>query len=195
MAEDSIVALVLQAFKKINSEITIDTLEHDFSPRFVEHFVKEVLGYSGNDYKFERGRTDITLLDENKNRVVVIETKRPKEDLNAEKWRNQAGKYADTSTRFVGLANGYRFLLWEVTTQGRVLRVDFDFKALIDAKRASENKLSTKETEQILFLGNLTKQQVWSEVKYSRFDEYYAKIDVFEEDGFGKLIEQLKYIS
>lgn len=186
---------VLRAFKKINNEITADTLEHDFSPRFVEHFVKDALGYSGSDYKFERGRTDITLLDENGRRVVVIETKRPNENLDAEKWRDQAGKYADFSTRFVGLTNGYRFLLWELTKQGRTLHVDFNFKALIDSKRASEDKLSTKEAEQLLFLGNITKQHVWSEEKYSKFDEYYATIDVSEENGFGRLIEQLNYIS
>ena len=45
---------VLQAFKKIYREISIDSLEHDFSPRFVDHFVKEVLGYQGDDYKFKR---------------------------------------------------------------------------------------------------------------------------------------------
>lgn len=186
---------ILRAFKKIDGEITFDTLEHDFSPKFVKYFIEGVLGYSGSEYSFERGRTDITLLDENKRRAGVIETKRPKEALDAEKWRDQAGKYADSSTRFVGLTNGYRFLLWEVTKQGKALKVDFDFKALIDSKRASEDRLSTQETEQLLFLGNITKQQVWSADKYSKFDDYYATIDVSEEDGFQKLIEQLKYIS
>jgi len=191
----SFIESVLRAFKKVDGEITSDTLEHDFSPRLAKYFVEVVLGYSGREYCFERGRTDITLLDESGNRVVVIETKRPKEDLDADKWRDQAGKYADASTRFVGLTNGYRFLLWEATKQGRVLRVDFDFKALIDAKRASEDKLSTKETEQILFLNNIIKLQIWSDDKYSKFDAYYATIDVSEEAGFSKLIEQLNYIS
>jgi len=185
----------LQGFKKICSEITIDALEHDFSPRFVEHFVKEVLEYQGNEYIFERGRTDITLLDENKRRVVVIETKRPKEDLNAEKWQNQAGKYADSSTLFVGLTNGYRFLVWQINNGNRELKVDLNIKSLIDEKRANEDKLTTKEAEYILFLGNLHKQQIWSEDKYNQFNDYYATIDVSDEDGFKKLIEQLNYIS
>lgn len=185
----------LQAFKKIGNEITIDSLEHDFSPRLVKYFVEAALGYSGNEFVFERGRTDVTLLDENKNRVVVIETKRPKEDLDAEKWRDQAGKYADSTTRFVGLTNGYRFLLWEVTRQGRVLRADLDFKAIIDSKRATEEKISTKESEQLLFLGNITKEQVWSEAKYNKFDDYYATIDVADEKGFARLIEQLNHIT
>lgn len=194
--EISFTESALKGFRKIYSEITIDTLEHDFSPRFVEHFVKEVLGYQGNEYKFERGRTDITLLDENKRRIVVIETKRPKEDLNAEKWQTQANKYADSSTLFVGLTNGFRFLIWQINKAGnRELKFDFNIKALIDEKRASEDKLTTQETEQILFLNNLSKEQVWSSEKYSKFDDYYAKIDVADEEGFAKLIEHLNYIS
>lgn len=191
----SFTSQALKAFAKINHEINVDTLEHDFSPRFVEHFVKEVLGYSGSDYRFERGRTDITLLDETGRRVVVIETKRPRESLDSEKWRDQAGKYADASTRFIGLANGYRFLLWEATHQGRVLRADIDFKSIVEGKRATEEKISTKEAEQILYLENISKEQVWNESKYGKFDEYYAKIDVAEEKGFERLIEQLNYIS
>src|SRR3989338_2028161 len=112
----------LRGFRKIYGEINIDTLEHDFSPRFVEHFVKEVLGYQGNEYIFERGRTDITLLDENRRRLVVIETKRPNEGLSAEKWQTQAGKYADASTLYVGLTNGFRFLVWQVTKKSRELK-------------------------------------------------------------------------
>ena len=195
-SEISFVEKVLRAFKKINSEITIETLEHDFSPRFVNYFVKDVLGYQGTEYKFERGRTDITLLDENNRPIVVIETKRPKEDLNAEKWRSQARKYADASTPYVGLTNGYRFLLWALNKNGvRDLKVDIDFKDLIGSRKASENNLTTRETEQILFLENITKQQVWSEGKYGKFDEYYATIDVANESGFTRLIEQLNFIS
>src|SRR3989338_9306887 len=146
--ENSFVDGILNAFKKINAEIHIETLEHDFSPRFVKYFVEGALGFQGSEYHFERGRTDITLLDENKNRAVVIETKRPKENLDAEKWRDQAGKYADTSTRFVGLTNGYRFLLWEVSKSGRILKADLNFESIISSKKTSEEKLSTQETEQ-----------------------------------------------
>lgn len=194
-ADISFTEKVLKAFKRINSEITIDTLEHDFSPRLGRFFCEEVLGFDSKLIRYERSRTDVTMLDENGARAVLIETKRPKESLDAEKWRDQAGKYADTSTRFVGLTNGYRFLLWEATKQGRLLRADLDFKAMIDAKRASEDKISTREAEQILSLGNITKEQVWSEAKYDKFDEYYATIDVAEEKGFERLIEQLNYIS
>lgn len=189
------VGKVLQAFKKVDREISLETLEHDFSPRFAKYFIEGALGYSGSEYTFERGRTDLTLLDENRNRVVVIETKRPKETLDAEKWRDQAGNYADASTRFVGLTNGYRFIIWEITKQGKNLKFDLDFKALIESKRTSENKMSTREIEQLLFLNRLTKQQVWSENKYSQFNDYYGTIDVSDSAGFAKLIEQLNYIS
>lgn len=187
---------VLQAFKKINAEISIDSLEHDFSPRFAKYFIEMVLGYDGKDYSFERSRTDITLLDENNHRIVVIETKRPREDLNAEKWKNQAGKYIDQFSQFVGLVNGYRFLLWQINKDGeRLLKINLDFKSLIETKRMNEDKLTTKEIEQILYLQNITKEQIWSTEKYTKFSEYYAIIDVAEEDGFIKLVEQLNFIS
>ncbi|MFH1200636.1 MAG: N-6 DNA methylase [Candidatus Micrarchaeota archaeon] len=196
MADNSFTDNVLRAFKKISEEITVDSLEHDFSPRFVKYFVEEALGFHGKEYEYERGRTDITLHDENARRLVVIETKRPKEDLNAEKWKAQAGKYADSSTEFVGLTNGYRFILWEVRKGGeKELRVDLNFKPIIEEKRATEARLSTKETEQILFLANITKERVWNEEKYGRFNDFYATIDVAEDDGFKKLIAQLNYVS
>ncbi|HQT44810.1 MAG TPA: N-6 DNA methylase, partial [Candidatus Micrarchaeota archaeon] len=185
----------LLAFKKIHGEINLDSLEHDFSPRFVKYFVEGALGFSGTEYHFERGRTDITLFDENKFRVVVIETKRPKEDISTPEWQEQAGKYADKSTRFVGLTNGYRFLLWQIKNGKRELKADLDFNAIIHYKRLCEEKLTTKEVEQILFLENITKEQIWSESKYSIFNDYYAKIDVADEPGFESLIEQLQYIS
>jgi type I restriction-modification system DNA methylase subunit len=191
----SFIQNVLNAFRRINGEITIDTLEHDFSPRLAKYFIEAVLGYEGREYTFERGRTDITLFDENDNRVVVIETKRPRENLDTEQWQNQAGKYADSSTRYVGLTNGYRFILWEVADSERVLRTDINFKELIDTKRFNEEKLSTGEVGQILSLNSITKEQIWSEDKYSKFDEYYAKIEVAEEEGFNKLIKQLNFIS
>src|SRR5271157_315847 len=194
-SEASFTEKVLRAFKRINSEITIDTLEHDFSPRLGRFFCEEVLGFDSKFIRYERSRTDVTMLDENGARAVLIETKRPKESLDAEKWRDQAGKYADASTRFVGLTNGYRFLLWEATKQGRILHVDLDLKAMIDEKRASEDKISTREAEQILYLGNISKEQIWSEEKYGKFNDYYATVDVAEESGFSRLIEQLNYIS
>ncbi|MFA4946295.1 MAG: N-6 DNA methylase [Candidatus Micrarchaeia archaeon] len=134
------------------------------------------------------------MLDENGARAVLIETKRPKVSLDAEEWRDQAGKYADESTRFVGLTNGYRFLLWQVKDGKRELKVDLDFKTLIESKKTSEEKLSSSEVEQILFLENLRKEEVWSESKYGVFNEYYAKIDISEDTGFEKLIEQLNYV-
>ncbi|MFH1199811.1 MAG: N-6 DNA methylase [Candidatus Micrarchaeota archaeon] len=191
----SFVDSVLSAFRQIRSEITIDTVEHDFSPRLGRYFCEEVLGYASNEIRFERNRTDVTMLDENKFRVVLIETKRPREDLNAEKWRDQAGKYADFSTRFVGLANGLRLLLWEVKDGQRQLKIDLNIEELLEQKKFSEEKLDTKTVEQILFLQNITKAEVWNESKYSKFNEYYATIDITEEDGFEKLIDRLNYVS
>lgn len=185
----------MSAFKRILKEITDDSLEHDFSPRLVQHFVKDVLGYSGNEYIFERGRTDITLLDENGFRVVVIETKRPREDMRAQKWQDQAAKYADETTRFAGLTNGYHFLLWEIKNGERELKVDLDFKSIVESNKTTEEKLSSREIEQMLFLEKLKRDEVRSESKYEKFNDYYATIDVSDSDGFDKLVETLKYIS
>ncbi len=193
--EKSFVGKVLHAFKKINEEITIDTQEHDFSPRFGRFFCEEVLGFESKHIRFERQRTDVTLVDENNSRVVLIETKRPRESLTSEKWQAQAGKYADPDTRFIGLTNGYQFLLWQANEGKRELKVNLDFKSLVDSRRLSEEKLTTKETGQILFLKEITKEQIWSENKYDKFDEYYAKISISDEAGFEKLIEQLNYLS
>jgi len=191
----SFVDSVLSAFRSIDSEITEDSVEHDFSPRLVKYFIEGVLDYHGSEYAYERGRTDVTLLDENKNRAVVIETKRPREDLSAERWQHQAGKYADATTRYVGLTNGYRFLLWEVRDGKRLLKADIDFRALIKAKRVSEEKLSPAEVAQILALESLKKEEIWNAEKYGNFDEYYAKIDISEDAGFERLIDRLNYIA
>lgn len=187
---------ILRAFKKINAEITIDTVEHDFSPRLGRYFCEEVLGYESKDIRYERNRTDVTLLDDNNFRAVLIETKRPRVDISAKEWEEQAGKYADEHTRYIGLTNGYRFLLWKIDKdQKRKLKIDLDFKSIIDSKRINEDKLTTKETEYILYFRNITKEQICCEEKYSRFDEYYARIDISEDAGFKLLIEQLKVIS
>ncbi len=192
---ESFVNAVLRAFSTIRKEIDLDTVEHNFSPKLGRYLVEGVLGYETRDFAYERGRTDVTLFDENGFRIAVIETKRPRENLSAEKWREQAGKYADASTRFVGLANGFRFLLWEIVHGKRILRADIDFEALSNAKRLSEDKLTSQEVEQFLALEKLAKAEIWSESKYSRFNEFYAKIDLSEDAGFEKLIERLNYLS
>jgi len=186
---------VLDSFKKINDEITEDTLEHDFSPRFGNYFCKSVLGYNSEEIRYERGRTDVTLLDENKFRTVLIETKRPKENLSSEKWQTQAGKYADSMTKFVGLTNGFRLLLWEIKSGKRTLKVDINFDALFQEKKFTEEKISTQIVNQILFLEHITKKEIWNASKYDRFNDYYAVVDVSDEDGFEKLLERIKYIT
>lgn len=191
----SFIDTVLGAFRQIHSEITVDTLEHDFSPRFGRYFCEEVLGYDSNDIRYERGRTDVTLVDENGFRLVLIETKRPREDLGDIKWQTQAGKYADSNTRFVGLTNGYRFLLWEVRNGNRLPKVDLRFDELFKEKRFTEEKLLSQVVEQILYLHNISKAEIWNERKYNSFNDYYASIDISEDAGFEKLIERLNYIA
>jgi len=191
---NSFVNSVLEAFKKINDEITIDTLEHDFSPRLGKYFCESVLGYNSEEIRYERGRTDVTLFDENNFRTVLIETKRPKENLGTEKWQTQAGKYADSTTRYIGLTNGFRFLLWEIKKGKRIPQVDISFDELFKEEKFTDEKIPTQIANQILFLEHITKKEIWNASKYDRFDDFYATIDVSEKDGFEKLLERIKYI-
>ena len=62
-------------------------------------------------------------------------------------------------------------------------------------KKAKEDKLTTRETEQILYLSNISKTEVWSASKYGVFDPYYAKIDVSDTEGFNQLIDQLRNLT
>ena len=51
------------------------------------------------------------------------------------------------------------------------------------------------EVQQLLFLNNLKKDEIWNESKYEEFNEYYGKIDISESKGFIKLIDILNHIS
>ena len=62
-ANISFVQKILTAFKKINDEIDESTLEHNFSPKLGKYVIEAALGYSGNDFVYERERTDVTLYD------------------------------------------------------------------------------------------------------------------------------------
>ena len=54
-ADISFTEKVLRAFKRISSEITIESLEHDFSPRLGRFFCEEVLGFDSNLIRYEQG--------------------------------------------------------------------------------------------------------------------------------------------
>jgi len=195
LSSSNFIQHVLSAFSKVYEEITIDSLEHDFRPRFVQYFIKDLLGYHGKEFIYEKKKTDITLFDENGFRSVIIETKRPNESLAKTVFQDQAKNYADAATKFIGLTNGYQFMLWSINFKNIDLVVDLNFESIIRNKGKNSEQLNSKETQQILFLNNISRAEIWNPSKYDDFNKDYAKIDVSEELGFNSLIKTLKLIS
>lgn len=185
---------VLNAFRNIGKEIEKGSLEHDIRPRFVKYFIEPVLGYSGTDYRYEKGRTDITIFDENNFAIIKIETKKPNDDIEKPEHEEQAFKYEEETTRFIGLTNFLQFKLWEIKKTGNELRINLDFSKITEQKKPAE-QLSGEEKAQILFLNNLTKEALFNPSKYEKFDETYARIDITKETGFRKLLERLNFIA
>jgi len=190
---------VLNAFKRIIKETDKQSSEFDIRHRFLNCFVKDVLGYSGKEYQDEKKRTDITIYDENKFRAIVIETKKQTEDLDS--WKDYSFKYADHSTRFVGLTNGKRLMIWEKGIHKKDdLICDVDFYSIFtqqeldDAIVGKPRELKSKERSGILQLVRLTKEELWNEAKYSDFLTYWAEIDITEEANFEILISKLDSI-
>jgi len=185
---------VLRAFKSIIKEIEKGSSEYDIRYRFVKYFVEEVLGYEPKYIKWERKKADLTIIDENDFAVIKIETKRPTESIDKVQHEEQAFKYEEETTRFIGLTNFRQFKLWEIKRAGKELRINLDFSKLLEQKKPIE-KLSGEEKSQILFLNNLTKETLFDPSKYEKFNETYARIDITKDAGFRKLLERLNFIA
>ena len=192
--EDSFIDNVLKAFKNIIKEIEKGSSEHDVRYKFAKYFVEEVLGYESKHFKLEEKRADLTIIDENNFSVIKIETKRPTEKIDKPKHEEQAFKYEEETTRFIGLTNFLQFRLWEPKKTGNELRIDLDFSKILEQKKTVEN-LSSEEKSQILFLNNLTKECLFDKSKYEKFNETYARIDITKEAGFKKLLDRLDFIA
>jgi len=185
---------VLGSFTNITREISKGASEHDVRYRFVKYFVEGALGYESKYIKWEKKRADLTIVDENDFAVIKIETKRPTEDIEKPQYEEQAFKYGEESTRYIGLTNFLLFKVWEIKKTENELRVNLDFSKIVEEKKTAD-QLSSEEKTQILFLHNLAKETVFDPSKYERFDELYARIDITKEAGFGKLLDRLNYIA
>jgi len=185
---------VLRAFKNIINEIEKGSSEFEVRRTFDELFLRAVLGYKRRDIKWEKRRADLTIVDENDFAVVKIETKRPAENIDKAEYAEQAFKYEEETTKYIGLSNFLRLKLWALKRTGSELRVDVDFFKILEQKKSVE-QLSRGEKTQILFLSNLTKESLFDTSKYERFDETYARIDITKEAGFRKLLDRLNYIA
>ena len=158
--ETRFVENVLKAFKNISREIEKGSSEYDVRYRFVKYFIEEVLGYEPKYIKWEKKRADLTIIDENDFAVIKIETKRPTESIDKIQHEEQAFKYEEETTRFIGLTNFLQFKLWEIKRTGKELRINLDFSKILEQRKPMEN-LSSEEKSQILFLNNLTKENQW----------------------------------
>ena len=193
-SEISFTENVLKAFKSIIKEIEKGSSEYDVRYRFVKYFVEGVLGYEPKYIKWEKKRADLTIIDENDFAVIKIETKRPTENIDRLEYKEQAFKYEEGTTKYIGLTNFLRFKLWEIKKTGSELKVDIDFSKILEQRKMIEN-LSSEEKSQILFLNNLTKETLFDPSKYEKFDETYARIDITKEVGFRKLLNRLNFIA
>ena len=185
---------VLKAFGKIIGEIEKGSSEYDIRYKFEKYFLEEVLKYEPKYIKWEKKRADLTIIDENNFAVIKIETKRPTEDIDKIQHERQAFKYEEEITRYIGLTNFLRFKVWEIKKTGSELRVNLDFSKILEYKKPIE-RLSSEEKTQILFLNNLSKELLFAESKYEKFDETYARIDITKEAGFRKLLDRLTFIA
>ncbi|MFH1773995.1 MAG: N-6 DNA methylase [Methanobacteriota archaeon] len=193
-SEISFTENVLKAFKNITKEIEKGSSEHDVRYRFVKYFVEEVLGYEPKYIKWEKKRADLTIVDENNFAIIKIETKKPNENIEKPEYKEQAFKYEEETTRFIGLTNFLQFKLWEVKKTESELNANIDFSRILEQRKPIE-QLTSEEKSQILFLNNLTKESLFNPSKYEKFDENYARIDLTKEAGFRKLLDRLNFIA
>ena len=185
---------IIKSFQKIIKEIEKGSSEHDIRYRFVKYFVEEVLGYEPKYIKWEKKRADLTIIDENDFAVIKIETKKPTVNINKPEYEEQAFKYEEEATRFIGLTNFLQFKLWEIKQKGTKLIINIDFSSVVERKKSFRD-LSSDEQSQILFLNNLTKQVLFDPGKYEKFNDTYARIDITHDVGFKKLLDRLNYIA
>ncbi len=193
-SEENFADNVIKSFKNISKEIEKGSSEHDVRYRFVKYFVEEVLGYESKYIKWEKKRADLTIIDENDFAVMKIETKKPKVNINKPEHEEQAFKYEEEVTRYIGLTNFLQLKIWEIKRKERKLKVDIDFAKILEEKK-SFDELSSDGKSQILFLNNLTKKVLFDPSKYEKFDETYARIDITHDAGFKKLLDRLNYIA
>jgi type I restriction-modification system DNA methylase subunit len=192
--EESFAENALNSFQKIVKEIEKGSSEHDVRYRFVKYFVEEVLGYEPKYIKWEKKRADLTIIDENDFAVIKIETKKPTVNINKPEHEEQAFKYEEEATRYIGLTNFLQFKLWEIKRKESTLQVNIDFSSIVEQKKSLVD-LSSDEQSQIIFLNNLTKRVLFDPSKYEKFDETYARIDITHDAGFKKLLDRLNYIA
>ena len=185
---------VLRAFKNIIKEIEKGSSELEIRRTFDELFLRGVLGYKRRDVKWEKKRADLTIVDENGFAVIKIETKIATEDIDKKEYEEQAFKYKEETTKYIGLTNFLRLKLWEIQRGEKKLRVDLNFSKILEEKKTVEH-LSSEEKRQILFLSNLTKEVIFDRKKYQNFNETYARIDITKESGFRKLLDRLNFIA
>jgi type I restriction-modification system DNA methylase subunit len=193
-SETGFVENVLKAFKNTIKEIEKGSTEHDIRYRFVKYFIEEVLGYEPKYIKWEKKKADLTIIDENDFAVVKIETKRPTESIDKRQHEEQAFKYEEETTRFIGLTNFLQFKLWELKKTGSELKINLDFSSMLEQKKTKENLLG-EEKSQILFLNNLTRESLFDRSRYEKFDETYARIDITKDMGFRKLLDRLNFMA
>jgi len=150
-----------------------------------DHFLEGVLGYShtNGEIEFEKDRTDVCILDNDGNKVVVIETKRstamPDKDL--ETIQDEVfQKYVTAYTKYVIVTNFRRLLLYANDEHRTVLADLYPYHICQRGARASAvvKKLRLEEVRAIGEFQFLTKEELWDERKYGDPEEYRKAYEV-----------------
>jgi len=131
--EESLAKRIRNAYLRFLKSVVPEASEHDVRSRFIHHFILEGLGYPEKCYINEKKWADIWLLDKKAPAatkrekeyyrlralpIVVIETKpidTKNKELPREENIKQAFSYiAPGATRYVGLTNFKRFIVWHI---------------------------------------------------------------------------------
>lgn len=168
MTETSLARRIKYSYLKFLKSIVPETSEHDVRTRFIQHFVREGLGYPEKCYINEKKWADIWLLDKEARRppkgekeqfrlevlpVVVIETKSLETEnrkLPTQGNIEQVFKYiAPGATKYVALTNFKRFILWRIQDslnpqplRNAVVDVDIDAEVTHISFASQLNQLS-----------------------------------------------------
>lgn len=190
----------LAGYSKVLKKLGISEIDERVALK--DHFVEYVLGYSHaeGDIDFEENRTDLSIYDNEHNKVIVIETKKSTESTRTlkEKWENHAFSYVTAYTKYVILTNFKRLILYQNDTSRTVL-ADLYLDAIIHRGRTVASifkNLRLEENQQIGEFIFLTKEELWKEKRYSdpsEFEEVYEnKRKIDSEQGFEDLLNAME---
>ena len=187
--------------KEFPKEISVER-ERNFRVSLAQHVFGALLGWTrveGQGHYVVAEKHDITLYDDEKFPVIIVETKDPDVDLQRADERQLRDYLEETgSARYGVLSNWRKLILYEYGVQ-----IGWKTIANIDVERVIQkgvSELSSNETSQILELKRLERRRFVNLEDSQYFEENYKQISVLKEkeegikaltDNLGKIIINL----